>query len=139
MMPEKKVSNFFSWSAMFGAFFLISGIGMAIATFYDPDTIKMVTKHLPFHIFILIFSWALCAVGIWMALDDWQLGETTGRCYYCKEKIWNFQARVIVTWPEFTEYSKVEKNISKGMHCKCHKEAAEKFRIPDPRFSSLEI
>lgn len=138
-MPKKTAGNFFSLSSLFESVFFGFGIGIIACTFYNLDTIRMMTGDLPFRILSLFTATVSCLTGVWMTIDNLDINQQNSRCYYCGKKIWNFQKRIIVKWPEFTEYSRVEQSISKGMHTACHKTAAEKFRIPDPRFSSWKI
>ncbi len=79
-----------------------------------------------------IFCIILGLIVMWLGLED-------NPCYYCKKKITNINKRIIVEWPEQTKYYDKETVIREAMHLKCHKKAENKFRIPDPKFSSVEI
>ncbi len=79
---------------------------------------------------------AIIMLSVFLLVGDYH-------CYYCGKKILYRQKKIEVSWPEPAKYSDDEiVNITKVFHARCHQAAKVKgivFKIPNPRFSFLEI
>ncbi len=140
-MPKREEKNYWNchltWMgiiliilAVFLAFLIL---GVSILNSNPPPKIGS------FKFFIqYIFSMFLGITGILLLV----LPEVNEKCYYCKKKITRFKPYLWVEWPEPTKYSEKETTVNEAMHKKCHEAAKERgaaFKIPDPRFSAIEI
>lgn len=136
-MPRKKEISFCNstetWIGFmfifFGLFLLFMIMGVMPFDHKEseimPTGFKVVFSCFVFFLFV-------CGIESLMFSEDCE-------CRYCRNKIYNFHKRIIVEWPETTKYSGKETWVREQMHFSCHWAAKEKFKIPDPKFVSLDI
>lgn len=130
-MPRKKEINFWNSGKTWGGFALIF-LGLFLL-FIITGIISSGPGGIGRVIFFGFMVFLFFTGGVLLMPS----GE--GECYYCQKKITNFCNRIVVKWPEKTEYSGKEAWVCEQMHLSCHRTAEEKFKIPDPKFALIDI
>lgn len=128
MLPTVKEKNIINIDFIFFlSIFVISATSFAISVILWKDN--------PSYWLYVVLSTVMlvCSFALFMA------GTEKDRCHYCSNKIYYFQRRIVAEWPELTENSRTEVVVGKYMHHRCHAAAADKLKIPNPKFSSFEI
>lgn len=124
---------------LFGIIFFILGIiasAVAINFLFKERTIDII--DIIFSCTIVLTCLMAIGVGVGLVLFfPLKCGSDT--CYYCGKRIYNYHKRIAVEWDELTKYSGETKILFKAFHKRCHIEAKEKFRIPNPQYKDIEI